>query len=75
MGSREGQSHYIEEYDFTIDDSYVRLAATQHSLLFLQSKALMVDGASVILDVLDTAGSEEYSAMREQNIRNTEVSS
>lgn len=49
------QSQFIDEYDPTIEDSY--------------RKQCHIDGESVLLDVLDTAGQEEYSAMREQ-VRN-----
>ena len=42
---------FCEEYDPTIEDSY--------------SKQLTVDEKPVCLDILDTAGQEEYSAMRE----------
>lgn len=46
------QSQFVDEYDPTIEDSY--------------RKQCHIDGESVLLDVLDTAGQEEYSAMREQ---------
>ena len=32
----------------------------------------MVDGRVAVIDVIDTAGQEEYSAMREQNLRTSE---
>ncbi|CAD5117792.1 DgyrCDS6544 [Dimorphilus gyrociliatus] len=46
------QRMFVEEYDPTIEDMYVKHA--------------VVDGENCVLDVLDTAGQEEYSAMREQ---------
>lgn len=49
------QGHFVDEYDPTIEDSY--------------RKELIVDNESVALDILDTAGQEEYSAMREQYVR------
>lgn len=49
------QSHFIIEYDPTIEDSY--------------RKQFAVDGVTYILDLLDTAGQEEYSAMRDQYMR------
>lgn len=52
------QSHFIDEYDPTIEDSY--------------RKPCVVDGQEVMLDILDTAGQEEYSAMREQYMRTGE---
>ncbi|GAA5808559.1 Ras-like protein 3 [Mucor flavus] len=52
------QSHFVDEYDPTIEDSY--------------RKQCVVDGECALLDILDTAGQEEYSAMREQYMRNGE---
>ncbi|KAJ1678017.1 Ras GTPase, partial [Spiromyces aspiralis] len=52
------QSHFVDEYDPTIEDSY--------------RKQCIIDGESAMLDVLDTAGQEEYSAMREQYMRTGE---
>lgn len=48
----------MDEYDPTIEDSY--------------RKQCVIDGESALLDVLDTAGQEEYSAMREQYMRSGE---
>ncbi|XP_039296921.1 ras-related protein M-Ras [Nilaparvata lugens] len=50
------QKLFVTDYDPTIEDSYL-----QHT---------EVDGSYCVLDVLDTAGQEEYSAMREQYMRN-----
>ncbi|KAI3404482.2 RAS1 [Candida oxycetoniae] len=52
------QSHFVDEYDPTIEDSY--------------RKQCNIDGQQVLLDILDTAGQEEYSAMREQYMRTGE---
>ncbi|ORZ41256.1 ras family-domain-containing protein [Catenaria anguillulae PL171] len=52
------QSHFVDEYDPTIEDSY--------------RKHCMIDDEVALLDVLDTAGQEEYSAMREQYMRTGE---
>ncbi|XP_041978965.1 ras-related protein M-Ras-like isoform X2 [Aricia agestis] len=49
------QKLFVTDYDPTIEDSYI-----QHT---------EVDGQWCILDVLDTAGQEEFSAMREQYMR------
>ncbi|CAK8688653.1 ras-related protein M-Ras-like [Clavelina lepadiformis] len=49
------QKMFVEEYDPTIEDSYI-----QHT---------DIDGQWCILDVLDTAGQEEFSTMREQYMR------
>ncbi|XP_074658752.1 ras-related protein M-Ras-like [Tubulanus polymorphus] len=49
------QRMFVEDYDPTIEDSYL-----QHT---------EIDGCWCILDVLDTAGQEEFSAMREQYMR------
>ena len=50
--------HFVEEYDPTIEDAYKRQC--------------VVDKEVALLDVLDTAGQDEYSAMREQYMRNGE---
>ncbi|KAH3680195.1 hypothetical protein WICMUC_000460 [Wickerhamomyces mucosus] len=52
------QSHFVDEYDPTIEDSY--------------RKQVAVDNEVALLDILDTAGQEEYSAMREQYMRTGE---
>lgn len=49
------QSHFVEYYDPTIEDSY--------------RKQTSVDDEVVLLDVLDTAGQEEFSAMRDSYMR------
>merc|ERR1711977_265199 len=49
------QNHFIDEYDPTIEDSY--------------RKQVTIDDETCLLDILDTAGQEEYSAMREQILR------
>ncbi|KAK2174363.1 hypothetical protein NP493_807g00021 [Ridgeia piscesae] len=49
------QKMFVQDYDPTIEDSYI-----QHT---------EIDGQWCILDVLDTAGQEEFSAMREQYMR------
>ena len=49
------QKHFVTDYDPTIEDSY--------------SRHCEVDGKLCNLDVLDTAGQEEFSAMREQYMR------
>lgn len=41
------QSHFVDEYDPTIEDSY--------------RKQCVIDEEVALLDVLDTAGQEEYS--------------
>ncbi|OCK75094.1 putative ras-like protein, partial [Lepidopterella palustris CBS 459.81] len=52
------QGFFIEEYEPTIEDSYRR--------------QFVIDNEVALLDVLDTAGQEEYSAMREQYMRTCE---
>ncbi|PRP89684.1 hypothetical protein PROFUN_00026 [Planoprotostelium fungivorum] len=49
------QNKFISEYDPTIEEAY--------------RKSLVVDDEAVTLDILDTAGQEEYSSLREQYIR------
>ncbi|ROW13309.1 hypothetical protein VPNG_05442 [Cytospora leucostoma] len=50
--------HFIETYDPTIEDSY--------------RKQVVIDGQACMLEVLDTAGQEEYTALRDQWIRDGE---
>ncbi|KAF8243942.1 hypothetical protein K440DRAFT_30706 [Wilcoxina mikolae CBS 423.85] len=52
------QAHFVDEYDPTIEDSYRRQC--------------VIDDEVALLDVLDTAGQEEYSSMREQYMRTGE---
>ena len=47
--------HFVQIYDPTIEDSY--------------RTSISVDGQLVALDILDTAGQEEYSALRDQYMR------
>ncbi|RCN29345.1 Ras family protein [Ancylostoma caninum] len=56
MLESETEKQFLDYYDPTIEDQYI-----QHC---------EVDGNWVIMDVLDTAGQEEFSAMREQYMRN-----
>ncbi|XP_045647810.1 ras-related protein M-Ras isoform X4 [Ursus americanus] len=49
------QKIFVPDYDPTIEDSYL--------------KHTEIDNQWAILDVLDTAGQEEFSAMREQYMR------
>ncbi|VVC27640.1 Hypothetical protein CINCED_3A012564 [Cinara cedri] len=52
------QKYFVTDYDPTIEDSY--------------SKQCVVDDVPAKLDILDTAGQEEFSAMREQYMRSGE---
>eukprot|EP01112_Ceratiomyxa_fruticulosa_P008760 TRINITY_DN226_c0_g1_i1.p1 TRINITY_DN226_c0_g1~~TRINITY_DN226_c0_g1_i1.p1 ORF type:complete len:198 (+),score=44.34 TRINITY_DN226_c0_g1_i1:327-920(+) len=49
------QGNFVEKYDPTIEDSY--------------RKQVEVDGSACLLDILDTAGQDEYSALREQYMK------
>lgn len=46
---------FVTEYDPTIEDAY--------------RKTIIVDGETVLLDILDTAGQEEFSALQDQWMR------
>jgi len=52
------QSYFVTDYDPTIEDSY--------------TKQCVIDDIVCKLDVLDTTGQEEFSAMREQYMRTGE---
>merc|ERR1711974_63821 len=51
-------NHFVEEYDPTIEDSY--------------RKQVVIDDESCLLEILDTAGPEEFTALRDQWIRDCE---
>ena len=52
------QHHFVEEYSPTIEDAY--------------RKQVVIDDETCMLDILDTAGQEEFSAMRDQYMRTGE---
>jgi GTPase KRas protein len=71
------QSHFVDEYDPTIEGTPPSLPSTipSHPLILLTDsyrKQCVIDDEVALLDVLDTAGQEEYSAMREQYMRTGE---
>jgi len=49
---------FVEEYDPTLEDSY--------------RKHISVDGEEYILDIYDTAGQEDFSAVRDQYMRTSD---
>ncbi|PIK33854.1 putative ras-related protein, partial [Apostichopus japonicus] len=51
-------SYFVSDYDPTIEDSYM--------------KQCVIDSTACRLDILDTAGQDEFSAMREQYMRSGE---
>lgn len=55
MDTKFVQNYFADEYDPTIEDPYC--------------KQVVIDDEVALLDILDTAGQEEYSAMREQYMR------
>lgn len=52
------QGNFVEKYDPTIEDSYI--------------KQIELDGKACILDIMDTAGQEEYSSLRDQYMKTGE---
>ncbi|RWS12439.1 ras-related protein R-Ras2-like protein [Dinothrombium tinctorium] len=54
----DSTSYFVTDYDPTIEDSY--------------TKQCVIDDQVARLDILDTAGQEEFSAMREQYMRSGE---
>lgn len=53
------QNIFIDHYDPTIEDYY--------------RKEIEVDGSPQVLEILDTAGTEQFSCMRDLYIRNSEA--
>jgi len=49
------QNHFVNDYDPTIENSY--------------RKQVLVDNSPIMLEIMDTAGQEELSAMRNQYIQ------
>eukprot|EP00005_Dracoamoeba_jomungandri_P006273 CAMPEP_0174262284 /NCGR_PEP_ID=MMETSP0439-20130205/12887_1 /TAXON_ID=0 /ORGANISM="Stereomyxa ramosa, Strain Chinc5" /LENGTH=196 /DNA_ID=CAMNT_0015346975 /DNA_START=66 /DNA_END=656 /DNA_ORIENTATION=+ len=49
------QGNFVEKYDPTIEDSYI--------------KQVEVDGVACVLDIMDTAGQEEYRALRDSYMK------
>ncbi|GAB1287936.1 GTPase NRas [Apodemus speciosus] len=77
------QNHFVDEYDPTIEGLNLSLPHPHphphpHHLLTLSyyqdsyRKQVVIDGETCLLDILDTAGQEEYSAMRDQYMRTGE---
>jgi GTPase KRas protein len=56
------QEHFVDVYDPTVEDSYRRGVTLE----------LEGEETAVVLSILDTAGQEEYSAMREQYMQSGE---
>nr|XP_009683028.1 PREDICTED: ras-related protein R-Ras2 [Struthio camelus australis] len=56
--SPHSRSYFVTDYDPTIEDSY--------------TKQCVIDERAARLDILDTAGQEEFGAMREQYMRTGE---
>jgi small GTP-binding protein len=78
------QSHFVDEYDPTIEGTSPSHSHAARAALFIAKtdmhpnsldsyrKQCVIDEEVALLDVLDTAGQEEYSAMREQYMRTGE---
>lgn len=71
------QSHFVDEYDPTIEGQILFPVIHPRLHLTLSNvdsyrKQCVIDDEVALLDVLDTAGQEEYSAMREQYMRTGE---
>ena len=73
------QNNFIEEYDPTIGKPVFRRISCSSQWFFIlptdllaedsYRKQVTIDDETCILDILDTAGQEEYSAMRDQYMR------
>lgn len=57
------QSHFVDEYDPTIEGSFVLLIERSpftYCVIDSYRKQCVIDDETALLDVLDTAGQEEY---------------
>lgn len=65
------QNHFIDEYDPTIEGLFNLPKDAMSKSLRTDSyrKQVSIDDETCLLDILDTAGQEEYSAMRDQYMR------
>ncbi|KAG7473819.1 hypothetical protein MATL_G00099830 [Megalops atlanticus] len=69
------QNHFVDEYDPTIE---VQVYTPETGKMPPECpsdsyrKQVVIDGETCLLDILDTAGQEEYSAMRDQYMRTGE---
>ena len=74
------QSYFVTDYDPTIEDSYTKQCVIDDTVAKLDSKCHDVkwrredefEKNTKLVSVLDTAGQEEFSAMREQYMRSGE---
>ena len=64
----------MTDYDPTIEDSYTKQCVIDDTVAKLDSKYILVRSTvtAMLCLVLDTAGQEEFSAMREQYMRSGE---
>ena len=73
------QSIFVEKYDPTIEDSYRKVvdvptswlngaAFTPHSAMFASGQASAT--TSIVLEIMDTAGTDQFLAMRDLYMRN-----
>lgn len=54
------------------NESFEWMGNAKHNLANLDVVIIWTDGETCLLDILDTAGQEEYSAMRDQYMRTGE---
>eukprot|EP00005_Dracoamoeba_jomungandri_P001390 CAMPEP_0174255740 /NCGR_PEP_ID=MMETSP0439-20130205/5052_1 /TAXON_ID=0 /ORGANISM="Stereomyxa ramosa, Strain Chinc5" /LENGTH=172 /DNA_ID=CAMNT_0015338059 /DNA_START=57 /DNA_END=572 /DNA_ORIENTATION=- len=50
------EDQFVKRYDPTIEDSYI--------------KQIEIDGVACVIDIMDTAGQEEYRALRDSYMKN-----
>ncbi|KAI4876055.1 hypothetical protein NFI96_030104, partial [Prochilodus magdalenae] len=65
------QGIFVEKYDPTIEDSYRKAKSNLHSMGQIEcSTQVEVDGQQCMLEILDTAGTEQFTAMRDLYMKN-----
>ena len=65
------QNIFVERYDPTIEDSYRKQVSIFKRLKAAKKgKKVEVDGKQCMLEILDTAGTEQFAAMRDLYMKN-----
>lgn len=70
---RFAQSHFTEDHDPTLQDTYTGVVTLDSSELVSSMRSIDSNQDTYILDVLDTVGIEDYSDLRENQIKEADA--